>query len=113
MSSAHEKYLYAHNELHRAKLTRALINSPYEGGGGGIGHIVRREAKITVYHQPYNGANNYHDFPEKLNEALGNLITVEMIDKAIEVMQADVRKLAKEAAEELQRLLAGGLSVAS
>ena len=34
MSSAHEKYLYAHNELQRAKSTRALINSPYEGGGG-------------------------------------------------------------------------------
>lgn len=39
-----------------------LIGSKYSGGGGGVGRVFSiNNDGITIYHQKYNGPQNYHN----------------------------------------------------
>lgn len=91
----------------------ALYDKSYSGGGGGTGEFVNPHITLTIYHQAYDGATNYHDAPKELQfylkkqiEKCSHLIAAQ----AIAEMKEDLKKLAelaKAEAEEILRLAKG------
>lgn len=104
--NAIDKYKKEKRELGYSESWRDLIGSPYSGGGGGIGMICNAYIHtITVYHQPYDGANNYHEMPESLKPFFNQVLKSEgksLIDKAVSLQRDTVIRLADECAKELE-----------
>lgn len=95
--------------LRDAQSWAALIGKKYSGGGGGFGEVCRVNAVFTIYHQPYDGATNYHEAPKALREAIESVLKSRaraIIDEALSVLDAEVKTAAKKAAAEAEEVLA-------
>lgn len=108
-----ERLIEAQRTLKKCEEWRAMIGSPYRGGGGGIGKIVNVTLSAQVYHQYSDGATNYHAMPSEIASLVAAQLNAAMIDAALEVMRANVQALAAEAVVEHGEMMkAAGLSVA-
>lgn len=100
-------------QLQKANLADArswagLIGKKYSGGGGGYGEITKVNAIVTVYHQEYDGATNYHEAPKAMREAIEATIREQggqIIASALARLEAYVRDAAKKAEAEAQAVL--------
>lgn len=117
MTTEIEKYQKAKRELSFAQAWASLIGVPYQGGGGGIGEVVRLTVQAEVYHQPYNGANNYHDIPPRLAEYISSAVKVnfgKLLADSLAAMDMEVKKLAEIAVKEHAELMdAAGITKAA
>ena len=107
--NAIEAFQQKRRALRDAESWRALIGKRYGGGGGGTGNVCKAVVTLTVYHQEYDGATNYHEAPHELRgfiERIAMQRGVELIDEALAVMRMDVRSAAEKAAGEANEVLA-------
>jgi len=85
------------------------IGRYYEGGRGGTGRVVRASfSTLVVYHQPYDGATNYHDAPACLKPYLDAALlkaSPEIIKSALAAMKADEDAAASAAVAEHAELM--------
>jgi hypothetical protein len=67
--NAIDKYNNSKQELARFNSWASLIGKEYFGGtrgrGGEYGEVVSAKGNLTIYSQPYDGANNYHDLDKQ------------------------------------------------
>jgi len=87
-----KEYTQAKRDIANAKQWEALIGSPYNGGGGGIGKVTAATTvKMEIYHQHSNGDTNYHAPPSEHLAACICMVVTDMgptiIAKAIAIMQ--------------------------
>ena len=98
-------------ELHWAKNWFGKYGREYHGGGGGIGDLASAhndKLNLTIYHQPSDGATNYHEIPKEFVPYMLKAIRNEfksLATKAIEMMEADLKKAADEARTEYAGLM--------
>ena len=114
MTTKIEQYNAAKREQSICQAWTALIGNKYDGGGGGIGQLSELQlAKVTVYHQSSDGANNY-DIPAALAPYLCAAIKArfdELVSDALARQDAALKTAAAEALKEHGELLeAAGLS---
>lgn len=64
-----------------------LIGSPYCGGGGGVGELKAVDMTAVVYHQPSDGATNYHDIPKILAQEIAALLKNQFTDVSAQAMK--------------------------
>ena len=91
----------------------SLIGSPYHGGGGGIGNLRtlkldKGDGAPTVYHQQYDGANNYHIMPSSLAPYLEAEIKArfnELIKGALARQEVELKTASEQALKEHEELL--------
>jgi len=116
MTTKIEQYNTAKREQTTCQAWAALIGSKYHGGGGGFGQLKELQlAKVAVYHQYSDGANNYHDIPAALAPHLCAAIKArfgELVANALARQDAALKIAAAEALKEHGELLeAAGLVV--
>lgn len=104
------------NERARWALSWAsLIGDRYRGGGGGIGKLHSLKIEAVVYHQYSNGAKNYHDAPELMQQKLAEVIIEQfpmLLQLAKDRIEAERQNLAEQALQEHRKLIAeAGLEV--
>lgn len=94
--------------LRAAESWRALIGKRYSGGGGGTGNVCNATVTLTIYHQEYDGATNYHEAPHELLGFVEMIVLqrdVALIDAALAAMREDVRVAAEKASAEAHEVL--------
>ncbi len=79
----------------QAKEWVGLIGAHYSGGGGGVGKVATAGATVTIYHQAYDGAVNYHECPnDEMQGALNDAASIkanEILALALRIMSERVR----------------------
>lgn len=103
-----DKFTKYQQELGYAAHWAGLIGKPYHGGGGGIGDITGVTLNVTVYHQAYDGATNYHEVPDALKVELAKAVRRNfktLLAEAQEAMQVEKKALAAKALEEQSKLM--------
>ena len=105
--NAIDKYNQAKQEFQQFERWAGLINKEYFGGtrgkGGEYGRVISANGTLTIYHQEYDGATNYHDIPNEYKSVL----SVAMQNKSailIEEMRRILQKNLTEAKEEAKKL---------
>jgi hypothetical protein len=87
----------------------SLLGKPYSGGGGGIGGLRSVDIRnIEIYHQAYDGANNYHKIEDELKIKLETVIKKNfrmLIEQAMELMENEKKELAQKALDETNMLM--------
>jgi hypothetical protein len=104
-----DKFTKYQQEIGYATGWAGLIGKPYHGGGGGVGEITGITLNVTVYHQEYDGATNYHDVPDALKVELARAVRRNfktLLAEAQEAMQMEKKVLATRALEEQSKLMA-------
>ena len=107
--NAIEAFQKKRNELATARGWAGLIGRPYCGGGGGIGEVRSADAGFTIYHQPTDGATNYHTNPTCLRPYIERVVlsdATSIIGRALDLMAADVAEAARKARAEAEEVLA-------
>lgn len=116
MSNAIEEYKKRKQDLGYAEAWAQKLGQQYRGGGGGRGYVTKAQCVMEIYHQYSDGATNYHDAPEALRFALGEVIkrnARSLIDQALANMRIDAQAFATKAVAEHEQLLKeAGLSPA-
>ena len=95
--------------LYRAEEWAALVGKRYEGGGGGYGEVRPPVVTMTVYHQPYDGATNYHEAPKEMRKCIEQVVlrdSARIIAGALGIMRERVALAAKKATREAEDVLA-------
>jgi hypothetical protein len=93
-------------QLYFADRWRKLIGSPFSGGGGGVGYVIKSSCSMEIYHQEYHGAKNYHESGSFLDGYLAKAVTKlqsSIFDVAWEMMNTDLAVAAKDAHNELKK----------
>jgi len=92
--SALQEYQNYKNALSQAGNWFALLGKPYDGGGGGTGNIPAHgvTVKFDIYHQPYDGATNYNEIPNRDTQEALNKAVYEKLPKLIGIALADMEK---------------------
>lgn len=75
----------------------ALVGKPYGGGGGGIGGYVNAHFSVSIYHQEYDGATNYHEV-EKSIQYIVNDAALKMAPQIMETVRKYLAEKLKSAA---------------
>lgn len=94
---------------------RKVVGRPvwaeYIGGGGGTGSLATASddtVRLTIYHQAYDGAKNYHEIPGPfvpyMLRAIRNNFE-KLTAEAISILEQDMKAAAKEASEELAAIM--------
>lgn len=99
-------YGHAASEM---QLSRGWADLIGKEGHQGPGKIVDVSAKPVLHYQPIHGAKNYHDCPHTLARYINQVILEQMpeiVTKALELQQTDLKAFAKAAAEDCQKILA-------
>ncbi len=115
--SAIIKYNHAKQALGEACQWWALHGKEYFGGtcgkGNEYGHFASGATMVnglTIYHQEYDGAANYHDCPKSLSAAIGEVLKRttaghEVIRLAIQRMSDATKQAAQGAAKEHKAMM--------
>ena len=92
----------------KAKEWFSLYLKEYFGGGGGIGELIGFSFSCEIYYQESNGAQNYHK-PEKefkvYLDLASSFYTPQIIEMAIKLAEADLKKKAIAAKQEAEEIL--------
>lgn len=109
--NAIDEYNQLKNKVARFESWASLIGKEYfgetRGKGGKYGEIVSASGNLTVYHQAWDGANNYHDLDKEFHGIL-ELAMKEHSHILIESMRKSLNKqleIAKQKAAELVKEL--------
>lgn len=85
------------------------IGKRYQSGAGGEGSVTSAKFTCTIYHQPYDGANNYHD-PDKdflsVMAAAAKEFAPQILKRAEMLLEDQLRVAALAASKEAQDVLA-------
>lgn len=111
--NAIDNYNELKNKVARFERWAGLLGKEYFGGtsgrGGQYGRVVPFETtgKLTIYHQEYDGANNYHEMDKEFEEFLQKAM-IQHSQNLIESMRESLNKeleIAKQKAAELVKEL--------
>lgn len=117
MATKIEEYAKLQRDVAEVDEWMKLIGDRYEGGGGGYGHLKPANVNITVdiYHQAYNGDNNYHKIPKDLKAELEQLVAGQipgLLAKARELQRERLLKLRAASVSEYRALMvAAGVGI--
>lgn len=107
MSKVSEYENFRH-EIAKSKRWFGLLGKPYKGGGGGIGKISKAQCVVEIYHQEYDGANNYHKAEGAVVAELDHVFmeaVPALLKKAFENLEEKRIAAARLAVEEHAQLL--------
>lgn len=110
MATKIEEYAKLKREMADATEWLGLIGKPYSGGGGGVGKLKPADIQVSVevYHQEYNGANNYHKIPNALRDELKCMLAEQMLTlvwAARNRLEAHLSQLRAEAQLEYRKMM--------
>ena len=74
MSNPYDIYQKARSQRLECEKWAALIGRQSNTTAPHLGKITEAECRFTIHFQPYDGANNYHDAPKPLTEALAEVV---------------------------------------
>lgn len=108
--NAIDQYQQQKRRLELFEAWASLIGKEYFGGtrgqGGKYGEVTGATGSLTIYHQAYDGANNYHDLDKdftgelatamKANAALLIESVRSSLKYQLERAKVDARKLSEE-----------------
>jgi hypothetical protein len=76
-------------------------NSTYKGGGGGVGSFTDSN---TIYHQAYNGDNNYHERPKEASSIYYEVLKEMSPEIYKKVADRINKKIVEKKDDEIKRL---------
>lgn len=105
-----DNYNLLKSKVARFESWASLIGKEYFGGtrgkGGEYGEITTASGSLTIYHQAYDGANNYHNLDKEFECVLqlamkehGHILIESMrksLNKELEKARQEAAELAKE-----------------
>lgn len=108
--NAIDKYNETKYKAQRFEQWAGKLGKEYFGGtrgeGNQYGEIISASGHLTIYHQEYDGATNYHEMDKNFDYLLsaamktnGHLLVKEMreiLSKELEAAKAEAQKLAAE-----------------
>lgn len=107
-----DEYQTAKQRLAAFDAWAGLIGKEYFGGtrgkGGCFGEVVSASGTLTIYHQAYDGARNYHDLDEAFRRELATAMKVNSpvlinhMHKQLEAQLNAAKERARKLTEELQ-----------
>ncbi len=92
-----DEYQAAQHQLRKFNDWASLIGKEYFGGtrgrGGSYGQVVSAAIVLTIYHQEYDGARNYHDLePDhaRFMALVAKDMAGELINRTRKLMEAEL-----------------------
>lgn len=106
--NAIDNYNQIKNKVARFEQWANLLGKEYFGGTRGkgreYGKVVSAHGKLTIYHQEYDGANNYHDLNKEFDDVLESAM-IQNASTLIDSMRKSLNQQLGKAREEAAKLV--------